>query len=152
MNTDLWNNFVNVYGEYVNQNHYSVFWCTPISKSSSAPHLICMVWTCASSPVVTYSVSSHAQAQYVSLGACQPSPRAAAKRRAAKIWGKSAEKLKEIRKMRQLKNPTCPGLDVSLEQTEFCEVQLAHMLHIMRLKWKSAPPLKNKTANCRLSG
>ena len=49
--------------------------------------------------------------------------------------------------MRQLKNPTCPGLDVSLEQTEFCEVQLAHMLHIMRLKWKSAPPLKNKTAN-----
>lgn len=51
-----------------------------------------VVWTGASSQVVTYSVGSHVDSvepQYVSLGACQPSPRAAAKQR--------GQNLREIR-------------------------------------------------------
>ena len=55
----------------------------------------------------------------------RPSPPAAAKPRAAKIWGKSAKKFREVRKMRRLGDLSCPGLDVSMEQTEFLELQLA---------------------------
>ena len=40
------------------------------------------------------------------------------------------EKLGKIRKMRQLKNRRCPGLDVSLVPTEFCELQLAE-IHVV---------------------
>ena len=105
-----------VFKQYI-QNHLMAQ-CTQIGGRSSQE-----LWSCRARAAGCYVFCRLACLGPICV--IRPSPPAAAKHRAAKIWGKSAKKFRELRKMRRLGDLSCPGLDVSMEQTEFLELQLA---------------------------